>query len=100
MENLDAKNELNEVRAELVEDLTEVRLREEEPDKVIRIGSTLPNEVKIDLLGFLRENQDVFAWTTIDMPEINLRLISYQLNVDPTYKPVRQKKRLFAVERQ
>ena len=35
------------------------------------------------------------------MPRIDLGVISHHLNVDPTtYKPVRQKKRLFAIERQ
>ena len=84
MENLDARNKLKEARAELTGDLTEVRLRDEKPNKVIRIGSTLPDKVKMDLLGFLKENEDVFAWTAIDMPGINLRVISHHLNVNPT----------------
>ena len=35
MENLDARNELKEARAEPAENLTKVRLRDEEPNKVI-----------------------------------------------------------------
>ena len=35
MENLDAMNELKEVKAKPVEDLTKVRLREVKPDKAI-----------------------------------------------------------------
>ena len=34
------------------------------------------------------------------MPGIDLRMISHHLNVDPTHKPIRQKKRLFTVKRQ
>ena len=60
MENLDAKNELKEARVKPVEDLTEVRLRDEKPNKAIRIGSTLPDEVKASLLEFSKENEDVF----------------------------------------
>ena len=35
MENLDARNELKEARAEPIEDLTKVRLKDEEHDKAI-----------------------------------------------------------------
>ena len=57
----------------------------------------LPDKVKVSLLEFLKENEDVFAWTASNMPGIDPRVISDHLNVDPTYKLVRQKKRLFAV---
>ena len=33
------------------------------------------------------------------MPEINLSVITHQLNVHPSSKPIRQKKRVFALER-
>ena len=36
----------------------------------------------------------------VDMSGIDLGVISYHLNVDLTYKPVHQKKRLFVVKRQ
>ena len=55
MENLDRRNELNEARAKPVEDLTKVRLSDEEPKKAIQISSMLPNEVKASLLEFLKE---------------------------------------------
>ena len=35
-----------------------------------------------------------------DMPEIDPRLITHKLNVDPTMKAFKQKKRSFAPERQ
>ena len=56
MENLDARNKLKEARAKLTKDLIEVRLRDEKPDKAIRIGSTLPDKVKVSLPEFLKEN--------------------------------------------
>ena len=56
MENLDARNESKEARVEPAEDLIEVRLRDEKPDKAIRIGSTLPDKVKVSLPEFLKEN--------------------------------------------
>ena len=59
----------------------------------------MPDEVRMDLLGFLKENEDIFLWTATDMPRIDPRMIFHNLNVDPIYKPIRQKKKLFTIER-
>ncbi|XP_074347251.1 uncharacterized protein LOC141686092 [Apium graveolens] len=48
---------------------------------------------------FLQENSDVFAWTSADMPGIDSNLITHRLNVDPTRKVVKQKKRIYAPDR-
>ena len=48
---------------------------------------------------FLRENQDVFAWSHEDMQGIDPLVIVQILNVSPSSFPVRQKKRVFAQER-
>ena len=56
--------------------------------------------MKTSLLEFLKENENVFTWTVADMLGIDPRVISNHLNVDPTYKPIRQKKRLFKIKRQ
>ena len=50
-------------------------------------------------MTFLKSNQDVFAWTYEDMPGIDLSVIVHRLNVSPSFPPVRQKKRVFAQER-
>ena len=44
------------------------------------------------LTTFLRENQDVFAWSHEDMLEIDLSIIAHKLNISPSFSPVRQKK--------
>ena len=44
-------------------------------------------------------NQDVFAWSHEDMPGIDPSIIVYRLNVKPNSSPVRQKKQVFAQER-
>ena len=48
---------------------------------------------------FLKENQDVFAWSHKDMPRIDPSIIVHKLNVLPSFSPVRQKKQVFAQER-
>ncbi|KAJ9560504.1 hypothetical protein OSB04_005664 [Centaurea solstitialis] len=45
------------------------------------------------------EHSDCFAWSHEDMVGIDPNIISHKLNVDPTFKPVKQKRRKFAPER-
>jgi hypothetical protein len=55
--------------------------------------------MKESLVQFLNNNKDVFAWSHEDMPGINPSIISHKLNVDPSLRPVKQKRRVFALER-
>ena len=41
----------------------------------------------------------MFAWSHEDIPGIDPEVIVHQLNVDPSHKPVRQKRRFFNLER-
>ena len=50
-------------------------------------------------MTFLKENQDVFAWSHKDMPGIGLSIIVHRLNVLPSSPPIQQRKRVFAQER-
>ncbi|XP_071933240.1 uncharacterized protein [Coffea arabica] len=81
------------------DEIEEFPLREDQPDQVIRIGKLLPPEEKKDLKALLREYSQVFAWSVDDIPGIPTDLAVHHLNVDPRFKPVKQKKRSFAPER-
>ena len=59
----------------------------------------MKEKARKDLIQFLRKSIDVFAWSHDDMPRIDPSVITHQLNVYPFSKPVRQKKRVFASER-
>ena len=59
----------------------------------------MEGKIKKDLIRFLRENIDVFAWSNEDMLGIDPNVITHRLNVHPSSKPMRQKKRVFAPER-
>ena len=74
-------------------------LDEDDPEKSTRIGVDLEENIKKDLIRFLRENIDVFAWSHENMPGIDPSVITHRLNVYPSSKPVQQKKRVFAPER-
>ena len=84
---------------EPTEILEDVPLEEGNPEKFTRVGTSMEEKTKQDLIQFLRENIDVFAWSHEDMPGIDLGVITHRLNVYPSSKPVRQKKRVFAPER-
>ncbi|KAG7533238.1 Reverse transcriptase domain [Arabidopsis thaliana x Arabidopsis arenosa] len=45
------------------------------------------------------KNKTSFAWSAADMPGIDPSIICHKLNVDPSFKPVKQKRRKLGVER-
>ncbi|KAG7559356.1 Integrase catalytic core [Arabidopsis thaliana x Arabidopsis arenosa] len=77
----------------------EVVLEEDKPDRKVRIGATLTSEIKEALIELLRKNKTSFAWSAADMPKIDPDIICHKLNVDPSFKPVKQKRRKLGVER-
>ena len=91
--------EERKVVAEPTEALEDISLVEDNPKKSTRIGADLEEKIKMDLIHFLKENIDVIAWSHDDMPGIDLSVITHSLNIHPSSKHVRLKKRVFAPER-
>ncbi|KAL5560380.1 hypothetical protein UlMin_036591 [Ulmus minor] len=87
------------VQVQGIKKLTEVPLFDDEPEKTCKIGSALTGQFKEDLIIFLREHRDVFAWSHEDMPGIDPNVIVHRLNIDPNFKPIKQKRRTFNAER-
>ncbi|KAK3004883.1 hypothetical protein RJ639_018302 [Escallonia herrerae] len=87
-------------RGEPVEDLISIEVNPGEENKTIGIGSNLKEDTKLELVNLLRTYADIFAWTAADMPGIDPEVISHRLNVDPSKKHVKQKKKTFAPGRQ
>uniref|UniRef100_A0A2N9F131 Reverse transcriptase domain-containing protein n=1 Tax=Fagus sylvatica TaxID=28930 RepID=A0A2N9F131_FAGSY len=81
------------------EELDTIGLEDRHPEKTTRIGASLPPQIKESLIQFLKSNKDVFVWSHEDMPGINPSIISHKLNVNPSLRPVKQKWRVFAPER-
>ena len=50
------------------------------------------------VVQFLKDNQDVFAWSHEDMPEIDKGVIVHRLSTDLMQKPVQQKRKVFPLE--
>ena len=63
------------------------------------MGTLASPLIRQDLAAFLRMNQDVFAWSHEDMLGIDPSVIVHRLNVNLASSPIRQKKWVFAQER-
>ena len=98
MDELDMRDEVP-TRPEPSEELEPVSL-DDDPEHLTYIGSKLAEDLKSLLIQFLRQDRDVFAWKQADMGGIDLTLITHRLNTSPSFKPMKQKRRSFAPERQ
>ncbi|XP_074356266.1 uncharacterized protein LOC141695965 [Apium graveolens] len=81
------------------EDTIEILVDEQDPSKVLRIGSQLASKLKEGLSIFLLANLDVFAWSHSDMVGIDPEVMCHRLNIDLKHKGVRQKRRAVSGER-
>ncbi|KAK6127697.1 hypothetical protein DH2020_038571 [Rehmannia glutinosa] len=76
-----------------------IELIPEEPGKTTRVGTQLSPELTEEVIGFLRRNIDVFAWSAGDLLGVDPAQVTHHLNVDKTVRPVKQKKRPFGAEK-
>ena len=95
---LDMRDEVL-TRPEPSEELEPVTL-DDDPEHLAYIGSKLAEGLKGLLTQFLRHNRDIFAWKQADMSGMDPTIITHKLNTNPSFKPVKQKRRSFAPERQ
>ena len=62
----------------------------DDPEKFFQIGSQLPQQEREELIKFLKQNIDVFAWNTYQAQRVNPEFICHHLNVNPLVAPKRQ----------
>uniref|UniRef100_A0A2N9GTA9 Reverse transcriptase domain-containing protein n=1 Tax=Fagus sylvatica TaxID=28930 RepID=A0A2N9GTA9_FAGSY len=84
---------------EPTEELEVIVLDDENPHKTTSIGTKADGRLRESMIKFLKDNLDVFAWTHDDMPGIDPTTICHKLNVDPSIRPIKQKRRVFAPDR-
>ena len=82
-----------------VERLEEILLDDSKPDRTTRIGTLANSTIHQALTAFLKDNQDVFAWSHENMLGIDTSVIVHRLNLSPSFPPFHQKKWVFAPER-
>ena len=68
----------------------------DQPEHLVYIGSKLVEGIRSPLTHFLEHNMEVFAWKQEDMGGVDPAVITHRLNVNPSFKPVKQKRRSFA----
>ena len=95
---LDMRDEVL-TRPEPSEELEPVSL-DDDPEHLAYIGSKLAKDLKSRLTQFLRQNGDIFAWKQVDMGGIDPTVITHKLNTNPSFKPIKKKRRSFTPERQ
>ncbi|CAA7042961.1 unnamed protein product [Microthlaspi erraticum] len=77
----------------------QVCIDEAHPERCVEIGAQLEEPLKEELIVLLKENVNTFAWAAEDMPGIDINITCHELNVNPTFKPVKQKRRKLGAER-
>ena len=77
------------VIVESIKELEKVTLDSSRPERITRIGTLASWLVRQTFTVFLRDNQDVFAWTHEDMLEIDPSVIVHRLNVSPSFSLIR-----------
>ena len=72
--------------ADVAEDVLKVRIFLDE-DRYFQIGTSMNNQEKAEMLLFLLQNVDVFAWSPYEVPGVDPDFIVHKLNVDPSFHP-------------
>ncbi|KAK4385835.1 hypothetical protein Sango_2707500 [Sesamum angolense] len=75
-----------------VEELLAIEVTPGELGKVTKIGSKMTEDVQNQVVNCLLRNKDIFTWTPQDLEGIEPSVIMYHLNLDPSVRPVKQKK--------
>ena len=61
------------------EDLVKITIGDD-PEKFFQVGSQLPQQEREELIEFLKQNIDVFAWNTYEAPGVDPEFICHHLD--------------------
>ena len=75
-----------EVGASYTEDLVRVKILLD-VDRSFLIGASVKDEKRVEMLLFLMQNVDVFAWSSNELPRVDPEFIVHKVNVDPLHPP-------------
>ena len=83
---------LEEKREPTCEPVVSVCLDEAFPERCVEIGANLHEPLKTKLITCLKKNLHAFVWGAEDMLGIDINITCHELNIYPTFKPVKQVK--------
>jgi len=92
MIDLDPREEYHQEHIEPTEELKEVLIGSE-PRQVTKLGTSLSPDEELTLTQLLKNNLDLFAWKPSNMPRIDPNIVCHHLVVNPSVKPMVQRKR-------
>ncbi|XP_031260917.1 uncharacterized protein LOC116119106 [Pistacia vera] len=78
------------------EELREICVSEEDPTRILKVGSSLNKGMTDNLVSFLKKNLDMFAWVHVDMLGISPKVMCHRLNINPKAWSIRQKRSMDA----
>lgn len=81
-------------------EVKEVELYTSCSGKMVCIGKNMKLGLKEKVISIVQQYHDVFSWGPKVMPGLDPKTAKHYLKVKPEAKPVKQKKRTFAMERQ
>ncbi|KAL0413036.1 UNVERIFIED_CONTAM: Transposon Ty3-G Gag-Pol polyprotein [Sesamum radiatum] len=87
------------VKVQPAEELLNIEIVPGRPDRTTQIGSHMNEKTEEEIILCLQGSTDIFAWAPQDLEGINPKVITHHLNIDPSIKPVKQKKRHFGPEK-
>lgn len=82
-----------------MEDLVLVEIVPGKQGHTTKIGNQMEKKKEEELVKFMCDNHDVFAWSPTDIKGINPKVIVHKLNVRPNARPIKQRKRHFGAEK-
>ena len=80
-------------------EIKEVPLDPEDPEVKVLIGTSIPEDIEPRIIDFLKSRITTFAWKHEDMTGISKDIITHKLGIDKSFRPIHQKRRKFAPER-
>jgi len=72
--------------ARCTEELVKVKILSD-TNKYFQVRASMSNEERVQVLLFMIQNMDVFAWNPYEILGVDLEFIVHKLNVDPSYLP-------------
>ena len=83
-------------RVETIDEIHDFQLSE---GRVVKVGMVAMGDQVERLQDLLKRNADIFAFSTDEMPGIPRNIAEHRLYVDPTVRPIKQKRRPLGAER-
>ncbi|XP_024006459.1 uncharacterized protein LOC112082972 [Eutrema salsugineum] len=90
---------LHTMRQLPIHSITQVCIDKLRPECQVGIGAELDLKIRDILVHFLKQHSSTFTWSVEDMPGSDPQIACHELNIDPTYKPIEQKRRKLGPEK-